>query len=72
MELADSYTILWLIWGAIFFAIEIPALIRKRRGDTLTDHQIWLRKWRVKGVPVGLTLFIMFWSWLTLHFFGVM
>lgn len=34
------YTIAWLIWGAAFFAIEIPALIWGRTANTLSGH-VW-------------------------------
>jgi hypothetical protein len=69
MKLEHVYTAFWLAWGVMFLAIEIPAIRRKRRGGTLTDHVMWLKRWRVKGIPVGYTVFTAFWLWLTAHFF---
>lgn len=36
----SGWTIAWLLWIAAFFAIELPALLNKQRGDTLSEH-IW-------------------------------
>ena len=34
------YTILWIAWGALFFAIEGAALLSRQPGTTLSEH-IW-------------------------------
>lgn len=39
-KLQRKYTIIWLIWGASFLAIEGRALITPAGGDTLSE-QIW-------------------------------
>jgi membrane-anchored glycerophosphoryl diester phosphodiesterase (GDPDase) len=38
----DGWTVAWIFWVAMFFVIEIPALINKTQGDTLSEH---IRKW---------------------------
>lgn len=34
------YTWGWIGWGVYFLAFEIPALLNKQEGDTLSEH-IW-------------------------------
>lgn len=46
MPLARKYTLAWVIWLAMFGAIEGSALLNKKRGDTLTEH---VRKWAAVG-----------------------
>lgn len=44
----DGWTTSWLLWIALFFAIEIPAVLNKKDGDTLSEH-VW--QWfAIKGV----------------------
>ena len=31
---------LWIAWGVLFFAIEIPAILNRDSGDTLSEH-VW-------------------------------
>jgi hypothetical protein len=38
----SEWTILWLAWVALFFAIELPAVFNKTKDDTLSEH-LW--KW---------------------------
>lgn len=66
------WTLLWIGWGALFFAIEIPAVLNERRNDTLSEH-VWRflgvkreLTWRVRLRRIG---FIAFWGWLSMHFF---
>lgn len=33
-------TWLWIAWIVAFFALEVPALLNKREGDTLSEH-LW-------------------------------
>ena len=66
-----GWTILWLVWLAGFLAIELPAVFNKQPGDTLSEH-VW--KWfSIKGKPKGYKVrrlgFLVFWAWLTVHFF---
>lgn len=63
---------LWftLGWGIIFGAglvLEILALIRKDRGDTLSEHVWFLLR---KGGVVFWFLALGFFMWLIVHFFG--
>lgn len=65
------WTGLWLIWIFGFFAIEIPALLNKEEGDTLTDH---VRKWfstteKSKWWIVRRIFLLTFLIWLIVHFF---
>lgn len=61
----NIFTALWILIGAAFLAVEIPAVVRKERGDTLTDHVRALMQYKsFKAV------FSAFWVWLTLHFFA--
>ena len=39
---ANGWTTAWILWIVMFFSIEVPALINRRMGDTLSEH-IW--KW---------------------------
>ncbi len=66
-----DYTVLWLIWIALFGAIEIPALINRQGGDTLSEH---VRKWfstreKSKGWLARRTALGAFLAWLAYHFF---
>jgi hypothetical protein len=68
------WTWLWLSWIGLFLILEAVALVRKERGDTLSEH-VWnwfslkgkkhtKKPWQV-AVRFG---FIAFWAWLTIHF----
>lgn len=66
----SGYTIAWLLWGAMFVAIEWPAIANKRKGGTLSEH-VWRwgsvkdkgKWWRIRRLVL-----IVFLVWLTLHF----
>lgn len=46
-----NYTIGWIVWFIMFFAIELPAILNKQKGDTLSEH-IWM--WfAIKDKPKG-------------------
>lgn len=64
------WLLLWIFWGAVFFAIEIPA-IRSRRptNETLSDHVWSFLRWSIKGIPLGVIVFGTGWALLTSHFF---
>jgi hypothetical protein len=36
----------WLVWGALFFVKEIPAVMDERRGNTLSEFIWWVRNMR--------------------------
>lgn len=36
----SGFTLAWLLWLAMFATVEGVALVRKERGDTLSEH-IW-------------------------------
>lgn len=64
-----SFTVLWIIWLAMFAAIEGAALVRKERGDSLSEH-IW--SWfairnKPKGWQARRAVLVMFLAWLVTH-----
>lgn len=70
-----AFTWWWALWIIIGFGVpEIVAIVRRKRGDTLSEH-VW--SWfKLKGHKDGLTpwgafrrfVFLSFWAWLTIHF----
>ena len=68
------FTAAWIfiiVWFAVW---ETIAIVRKKRGDTLSEH-VW--QWfslkggkdKLKPWQAGLRFaFLAFWAWLTLHF----
>jgi hypothetical protein len=76
MSHTTIYTILWVFWIVAFLALEIPALLDRRLGDTLSEH-VWI--WfKVKDVrPTAFTwvmrlTLVAFMVWLSGHFiFGI-
>ena len=66
-----NWTVGWLLWLAMFLAIEGAAIFNKEKGDTLSEH-VW--KWfAIRNKPSGYRLrrfvFLAFWAWLSIHFF---
>lgn len=66
-----GYTVAWLLWGAMFFVIEIPAILDKRSGDTLSEH---LRKWfstkdKSWGWVARRGVLALFFVWFIIHLF---
>lgn len=68
------FTLLWVGIVIYFVIVEGVALVRKKRGDTLSEH-VW--DWFcLKGEKDGKSawcivrrvLFFGFWIWLTVHF----
>lgn len=65
----SPYLVAWILWILMFFAIEIPALVERRPGDTLSAY-IWRwfsikekspgYRWRRLVLVIGLV-------WLVLH-----
>lgn len=65
----SGWTVAWILWLAMFAAIEGAALINKGRGDTLSEH-IW--DWfRIRDKPRQWTLrrgvLAVFLTWLLIH-----
>lgn len=65
----SGWTVAWILWLAMFAVIELPALLNKQRGDTLSET-IWdwfkirdkPRQWTVRrAVLAG------FLTWLLVH-----
>ena len=71
----DFWTFAWIGWLLIFAVLEAIALVRKKRGDTLSENT-W-RWFSLKGDKGSLKWwqsltrlgFMAFWAWLTIHFF---
>ena len=66
----DPFTVLWLIWLAMFGAIEAAAIFHKDPGKTLSEH-VWA--WfAIRGKPRGYKMrrFVLlgFLAWLVTHF----
>lgn len=66
----DGWTVAWLLWLGLFGAIEGAALVRKAKGDTLSEH-VW--KWfSIRGRSTGWqgrrAILVMFLAWLVGHF----
>ena len=70
MQALSYFTIAWIGWFVYFFAVEVPALLNDRKGDTLSEH-IWNwfairrkgRAWRARRFVLGAFLL-----WLSIHF----
>ena len=65
------WTILWLVWGAMFAAIEGAALVNDKpghEGATLSEH---LRLWFRTDTHLGRTAWIItsgvFFAWFAIH-----
>lgn len=73
MKLNSKYTYLWIVWLAMFGAVEWSAIKNKKSGDTLSEH-IWKligTKGKARtalnwGARLGLGLLL---AWLIPHFF---
>ncbi len=68
------FTAAWILWILAFAVIETIAIVRKARGDTLSEH-VWNwfslkgKKGKLKGWQIALRFgFLSFWAWLTIHF----
>lgn len=69
-ELVSGYTSAWVVWIIAFVGIEGAALIRKDKGDTLSEH-VW--KWfQIGNKPKGWNFrrlsLLAGTGWLLLHF----
>ncbi len=65
-----GWTTAWVLWIAMFFAIEGPALLHPQMGDTLSEH-VW--KWfsiKEKSPQWRLRRFVLlsFLAWVSAHF----
>lgn len=64
-----GWTTAWILWAAMFATIELPALLNKTPGDTLSEH-IWTwfairnkpKQWRLRRAALLTGI-----AWLTLH-----
>jgi hypothetical protein len=62
------WTILWLLWGALFAVIEGVALDNDTRGDTLSEHfRRWFRTDTHRGRTVWLVTSGVFFAWFVVH-----
>jgi hypothetical protein len=65
----EGWTTAWLLWIGMFLAIEVPAILNKRPGDTLSEHA-W-RWFSVQGKATGWRarrfVLLAFLAWLSAH-----
>ena len=59
-----KYLVLWILYGIGFLAIEIPAVMSKEPGDTLSELV-----WAALNLPAMSFLLAGFFAWLIVHFF---
>jgi len=66
----SGYTVAWLLWGAMFVAVEGAAIIDKDPGDTLSEHVwSWFRvKDKGSGWKIRRRVLQLFMTWLSAHF----
>ena len=67
----DGWTVCWLLWSVMFAAIELPAVLNRTDGDTLSEH---LRSWfALRGKPAGWVVrraaLAAFFAWFVAHLF---
>ncbi len=66
----NGWTAAWIVWLVAFFAIEVPAILDKQPGNTLSEH-FWRwfsikdkgRGWRLRRTTLLALL-----AWLVAHF----
>jgi hypothetical protein len=62
------WTILWLLWGAAFVAIEGTALAHDHWAGTLSDHlRLWFRTDTKLGRTAWLIVSGVFFAWFVVH-----
>lgn len=62
------WTILWLLWGALFAVIEGVAVVNDKREDTLSEHfRRWFNTDTKKGRSIWLLVSGIFFAWFTTH-----
>jgi len=62
----SGWSWLWVFWIAMFFAIEMPAVLNRTKGDTLSEH-IWAvfsvrdkaKWWRIRRAILALALVVL-------------
>lgn len=65
----DGFTVAWVFWIAMFAVIEGAAIVRKERGDTLSEH-VW--RWfsvadKPRGYKMRRFVLLVFLVWLIVH-----
>lgn len=66
----SGWTVAWLLWGSAFFAIEIPAILDRKPGGTLSEN-VWAWfsiKNKSTGWRARRLVLLAFLAWLSLHF----
>ena len=62
------WTLGWILWIAMFFAIEMPAVFNKEKDDTLSEHfQKWFRTRGTWGRFAWFGVFGFFAAWFAWH-----
>lgn len=60
--MTDGWNTAWLVWLAIFLALEVPAALSKAPGKTLSEHV-----WGWFGTPGRRVVLGLFWVALGVH-----
>lgn len=64
----STWTLLWLLWGAAFAAIEGVAVLNDKRDDTLSEHfRRWFHTDTHRGRTVWMVVSGLFFAWFTVH-----
>lgn len=61
----SKWSWLWVVWFALFLAIELPAIFNDTPDDTLSEHV-----WAITSIPFFWWLFAGFFVWLVAHLLG--
>jgi hypothetical protein len=66
----SGWTVAWIVWIVLFFAIELPAVFNRCKGDTLSEH-VWhwcaVRE-KSRGYRLRRTALLVLLAWLVAHF----
>ena len=64
----SKWTLGWILWIALFFALEIPAIYNKEPDDTLSEHfRKMFRTHGVWGRFIWFAVFGFFAAWFAWH-----
>lgn len=68
MVVVDFWDWAWLVWIALFFVIELPAIFNDRKGDTLSEHFAdWFNVATQRGRRVWVVVCSLFFGWFIVH-----
>jgi hypothetical protein len=62
-----SWGAFWVAWGAVGIVVELVAVFRQAKGDTLSE-QVWFVRDHYLDYPMAGFLMAGFFAWLVYHF----